>query len=51
MINYEAAFKKIVGYIKTAYLRDLGVFLYNVRHQWEHHLRTLGKKEEISQWL
>jgi hypothetical protein len=51
MIYEEAAFKKIVGYTKTACLRDLGVFLYKVKCQWEHHMRTLGKKEEISQWL
>ena len=45
MINYEAALKKIVGYTKTAYLRDLGVHLYKVRRKWEHYMRTLEKKK------
>jgi hypothetical protein len=51
MINKEAVFTQIMGYTKTTYLRDLGVFLYKVKCQWEHYMRTLGKKEEVSQWL
>jgi hypothetical protein len=43
-MNETLAFKELVRCSKTKDLRQLGLFLYEVRCKWEHHTEHSGEE-------